>query len=173
MPRFLPAVLLLTALAGPADAYSIVGQVVAVLDGDTIDVLDANKNLHRVRLSAIDAPERRQPYGARAKQALSAHISGRQVRAVCHRREVRPESGRVRHLCTVQAPQGGNVNLQLVAAGMAWHYTRYAREQSPADRSAYAAAEARARAARAGLWHDQAPIAPWTWRHEIRAAERR
>ena len=36
----------------------ITGLVVAVIDGDTIKVLDADQTEHRVRLSGIDAPER-------------------------------------------------------------------------------------------------------------------
>ena len=49
---------------------------------------------------------------------------------------------------------------------MAWHYKQYAREQAPDDRGAYAEAEVAARAARAGLWQDVSPVAPWEWRHK-------
>jgi hypothetical protein len=59
--------------------------------------------------------------------------------------------------------------LHLVAAGMAWHFKRYAREQSPEDRAAYAAAEVQARAERRGLWQEPDPIAPWAWRTGQRA----
>jgi endonuclease YncB( thermonuclease family) len=39
-----------------AAAADIIGKVVAVTDGETIKVLDANKTQHKVRLSGIDAP---------------------------------------------------------------------------------------------------------------------
>jgi endonuclease YncB( thermonuclease family) len=47
---------------------------------------------------------------------------------------------------------------------MAWHFKRFEREQSEADRTAYAAAEAEAKAAKRGLWTDAHPLAPWEWR---------
>lgn len=48
-------------------AETIVGQVVAVSDGDTIKVLDDSKKLFVIRLMGIDAPEKAQPFGQRAK----------------------------------------------------------------------------------------------------------
>jgi endonuclease YncB( thermonuclease family) len=49
---------------------------------------------------------------------------------------------------------------------MAWHFKRFEREQSEADRTAYAAAEAEAKAAKRGLWTDAHPLAPWEWREK-------
>ncbi len=43
-----------------------------IADGDTITVLDANKVQHKIRLSGIDAPEKKQPFGNRSKESLSA-----------------------------------------------------------------------------------------------------
>src|SRR5262245_2108963 len=59
-------------------AASFIGPVVAVLDGDTIEVLH-NMHPERVRLSGIDCPEKGQAYGNRAKQAASALVFGRDV----------------------------------------------------------------------------------------------
>ena len=53
---------------------------------------------------------------------------------------------------------GRDINRQMVADGLAWHYTRYS------DDARLAAAEREARAARRGLWRDAAPVAPWEWR---------
>jgi endonuclease YncB( thermonuclease family) len=63
---------------------------------------------------------------------------------------------------------GRDANLALVAAGLAWHYKKYQREQSEADRLLYALAEEDARARGLGLWRDRAPIAPWDWRAGVR-----
>jgi endonuclease YncB( thermonuclease family) len=54
--------------------------------------------------------------------------------------------------------EGRDINLAMVADGLAWHFTRYSNDP------ALAAAEAEARAARIGLWADEAPVAPWEWR---------
>jgi endonuclease YncB( thermonuclease family) len=52
-----------------------------------------------------------------------------------------------------------------VKAGMAWHYKKYEREQTPEDRVAYASAEADTRARSAGLWREAVAGPPWVWRH--------
>ena len=61
-------------------------------------------------------------------------------------------------------------NLAQVAAGMAWHYREYEREQSLMDRLRYAHAEGRAQEERRGLWADRAPVAPWDFRRAKREA---
>ena len=48
----------------------VVGKVIGVGDGDTITVLLGNRQV-KVRLTEIDAPEKRQPFGNRSKQSLS------------------------------------------------------------------------------------------------------
>ena len=56
------------------------------------------------------------------------------------------------------------MNLEMVRAGLAWWYRKYAHEQSPDDQRAYAAAEDEARHGRVGLWRDPNPVPPWSWR---------
>lgn len=48
------------------------GLVVSLTDGDTITVLDDRLQQHKIRLARIDAPEKRQDFGQRAKQTLAA-----------------------------------------------------------------------------------------------------
>jgi micrococcal nuclease len=62
------SLLLLTASTIIAD---FTGQVVSVLDGDTIEILH-NRHPERIRLSGIDCPEKGQAYGKKAKQATAA-----------------------------------------------------------------------------------------------------
>ena len=52
-------------------AAEYTGWVVGVSDGDTLTLLTADKQQVKVRLGEIDTPERKQPYGTRAQQALS------------------------------------------------------------------------------------------------------
>lgn len=63
-----------------ACAAELTGRVVGVSDGDTLTVLLPENAPLRVRLTEIDAPESGQPYGHRAKQALSALVFGQEVR---------------------------------------------------------------------------------------------
>ncbi len=60
---------------------------------------------------------------------------------------------------------GNDANLAMIQAGLAWHYTKYAKEQPIGEAERYAAAQHTARAHGLGLWRDECPIAPWTWRH--------
>ena len=79
----------LTVAAGVARAeqWIVAGRVVGVTDGDTIKVLDAGKAQHVVRLGGIDAPERKQPFGSVAKEALSSMVFDRRVEARCWKRD--------------------------------------------------------------------------------------
>lgn len=58
------------------------GQVVAIIDGDTIKILTQDKQQIKVRLASIDTPEKGQPYGQKAKQILSDKIYGKQVKSL-------------------------------------------------------------------------------------------
>ena len=66
-------------LVGIAQADTLSGRVVAVHDGDTITVLDANRTQHKIRLAGIDAPELGQAFGNPSKQNLSKWVYNRQV----------------------------------------------------------------------------------------------
>ncbi len=151
-------------LALPASAAVIEGRVVAVADGDTLTLLDARKRQHKVRLTGIDAPEKRQPFGDASRQHLAGLVFGREVRARC------PKKDRYqRQLCKVEV-DGKDANLAQLAAGMAWHYRAYGKDQGLFDFTGYALIELEARYRRRGLWADPRPQAPWDFRRARREA---
>jgi endonuclease YncB( thermonuclease family) len=157
MKRLLAFVL--TLVAGVACAATLEGHVVGISDGDTITLLDAAKQQHKIRLSGIDAPESHQAFGQKSKASLSALVFNRQVVAQCskidkYRREI----------CKILV-NGVDINLEQVKAGMAWWYRHYANEQSRQDQETYEAAEFNAKIRRLGLWADKNPTPPWDWRH--------
>jgi len=141
-----------------ATAQIIDGVVVGVHDGDTVTLLDETQTQHRIRLRGIDAPESRQPFGTRSKQSLSDLAFRREARAHC---AVIDRFGRP--VCAVSVG-GIDVGLHQISHGMAWHFERFARDQPPHERAAYAAAQRAAQQARRGLWSDPQPVAPWDWR---------
>lgn len=154
------AALLAYALLGFLHAETIEGRVVGVADGDTITVLDATKTQHKIRLSGIDAPEKKQAFGQRSKQSLSDLVFNHAVQVETTKRDrYGREIGKV-------LVGGLDANLEQVKRGMAWHYKAYQREQSKEDRVTYAAAEDVARGTRVGLWRDEQPVAPWEFRHK-------
>ena len=57
------------------------GKVISITDGDTLRILYRDGHL-KVRLAEIDTPERKQPWGSRAKQALSDKVFGQIVDVV-------------------------------------------------------------------------------------------
>jgi len=139
-----------------------VWKVVSVHDGDTLRAIDQANVQHKIRLAGIDAPELGQPFGRVSRDRLGELTMGKVVAVERHDRD---RYGR--DLATLVI-DGANVNRQLVAEGLAWHFTRYS---NAAD---LAAAEAAARASRRGLWADKAPVAPWAWRAgEAGEAERK
>ena len=60
-------------------ATTVIGRVVGDADGDTVAVLDTRNQQHKVRLAAIDAPEKSQPFGNRSKQHMSYLVYGKTV----------------------------------------------------------------------------------------------
>ena len=124
-------------------AAELRGRVVAVSDGDTVTVLDAERHQHKVRLAGIDAPEKAQAFGQASKISLSDQIFGREVAVTWDKRD---RYGRIIGKISVDHR---DVCLEQIRRGMAWHYKQYARDQAPDDRVTYAEAEVAARAARA------------------------
>lgn len=72
------SLLLFLCLPSLSEASDFSGRVVAILDGDTIEVLHDRK-AQRIRLHGIDCPEKGQPFGKVAKWATSALVFGRTV----------------------------------------------------------------------------------------------
>jgi len=147
-------------------AEEIVGRVVRVADGDTITVLASGGTRsvasaapvpHKIRLQGIDAPEKKQAFGNASRKFLSGLVANREVRVTYAKRD---RYGRI--LGTVFV-DGRDINLEMLKAGMAWHYKKY--DTNPT----YAKAETEARTARRGLWQDKNPTPPETFRHKGRA----
>jgi len=177
MTRILLAFVLLalTALATAAPAPNLLeARVVGVTDGDTITVLDNNKVQYKIRLAGIDAPEKDQPFGSRAKQSLSNAVMGKDVRIEWSKQDrygrlvgkvwVTPPE--IRCDARIAAcPKTLDVNLAQLTVGLAWHYKEFEKEQSEEDRHRYAFAEQEARARKAGLWTEPDPTPPSDWRY--------
>ena len=161
--KWFTAVLLTLALT--AHAETITGRVVGVADGDTITVLDADKVQHKIRLSGIDAPEKKQAFGNRSKKSLSALAFDKTVNVETEKRD---RYGRQIGKVLVD---GRDVNLVQVERGMAWFYRQYQRDQAPNDRRLYEAAEDAARADKRGLWRDDGPVPPWEFRHRGKTSD--
>ncbi|WP_405240364.1 thermonuclease family protein [Lentisalinibacter orientalis] len=148
------AALLLCLLPLLVSAAELSGRVVGIADGDTFTLLTVEREQVKIRLAEIDAPERGQPYGNRARQVLSELVFQKAVRV-----EVQTTD---RYGRTVGRPYVGELDVcaEMVRRGAAWVYRRYLR-----DRSLLAHEEA-AREAERGLWglSEARNVPPWEWR---------
>lgn len=133
------------------------GRVVGISDGDTLTLLvpdGASFRQIKIRLAEIDTPESAQPYGQKAKQALSDLAYNKQARVVV---ETTDRYGRTVGRVFVS---NLDVNAEMVKQGAAWVYRQYAKDQ------ALYSLEDQAKAAKRGLWGLQEAdrCEPWNWR---------
>lgn len=133
-------------------AQDYAGRVVWVADGDTIGVVK-NDVMQKIRISAIDAPEKQQAFGKLAKKGM-ASICAKRI-AIVHPVDT-DKYGRTVADVTCD---GINTGEWMVANGLAWVYDQYA-----AQHGAYYDAQNRARTQHLGLWNDANPTPPWEWR---------
>ena len=130
-------------------AETHVGKVVKIVHGDTLT------------LAEIDAPEKGQPFGNKAKQALAGMVFGKQVKVIVV--DIDRYGRTVGQIVRVD----GNldVNAALVEEGSAWVYRKYAKRPMLLELEEKARKEGR------GLWADTQPIPPWDWRRGERESK--
>lgn len=98
----------------PDDAHAWQGEVVKVLDGDTIEVLNCNDKVVRIHLYGVEAPRMSQYFGSQSAKYFSSLVKGRTVHVINVGRDV---LGRMRSFVWVD---GTSVNEEMVRAGYAW-----------------------------------------------------
>ena len=156
-PRCWPAVVVVVSWVSLTPAEEFAGKVVGVSDGDTITVL-RNRTPIKVRLHGIDCPEIGQDFGSRAKAFTSELVFGQVVKVVPWDTD---RYGRA--VADVILADGRILNHEVVRAGLAWRYRKYA-----PDIGTLAELEAVARDAKRGLWSQPNPVPPWEWRRTKR-----
>ena len=151
----------LLALGHAASAETIEGKVVAVSDGDSLTIVGKDAKRRRVRLAEIDAPERKQPFGAESRKSLAA---------ICLQKTAAVETLRTddyERLVAKVSCAGVDANVEQVRRGMAW-----VRAGSILPNSPLPEMEANARLRKIGLWAGEKPEPPWEWRKRQDAAKK-
>ncbi len=123
------------------------GRVVAIVSGDTLEVLREGKR-QRVHLADAACPKKGKRFAETAKRYAAEQTLDTVVQVV--------ERGRARGAARGEILLPGNRSLsrELVRAGLAW-----ANPEGSGDDLGYL--ESEARAARRGLWADPDPASPW------------
>ena len=137
-----------------ARAASITGKVVDVTDGDEITIFNLNRNV-RIKLMAIDAPEKDQAFGAAARQHLFDLV---------HDKLVSVEYWGVgqHNILIGRVLSGGNdICAQMIRDGAAWFDPASKDLLTETDREIYFQSEQAARSERRGLWSSGNAVAPW------------
>ena len=143
--------LLLLSAAPPQTVESFEGKVVALADGDTITVLRDGTQV-KIRLEGIDAPEKNQAFGNKAKVALSDHVFRKVVTVNATGTD---KYGRTLARVIID---GQDVSALIVREGFAWHYKQYS------DDEHLAKLEQQARGDKVGLWSEENALPPWEFR---------
>lgn len=132
-------------------------KVIKIIDGDTYDVLIDNKP-QRVRVDAIDAPEKGMPFYKVSKNYLGS---------LCFKKEIRlkkvDKDSHGRWVCRGYTEEGLDLSVEMIKAGLAWHYKKYSTDKELAMLEEYAKSN------KLGLWSERLSLPPW----EVRAMHRK
>ena len=138
----------------PAIPHPGTFRVVRIIDGDTLIAIGADQLELTVRLRGIDAPERDQPHGLQATNALLSITESKDINMA------NVTKGKYGRYVAGIFVNGLSVNQEMVRRGHAW-----------CDRESHLGSELRylqesAQKTQLGLWKDPTPIAPWIWREK-------
>ena len=181
----LAVLLMWTPIAYAANPW-IEGAVTEVFDGDTIKVrLDAKiprfgfrwpefgedpEEIQNIRLSQIDAPELKQPYGRDARQFVAQNILGKKVRIIEEGSVGTPglTQAKVWFLANPDSDERNRkwveVNGLLVSTGLAWVGQYSANEELKVI-------EQEAQKQKRGLFKESDPLPPWIYREKLQAVK--
>jgi endonuclease YncB( thermonuclease family) len=141
--------LVLSTLSQAESTYT----VSKVYDGDTVELKSINGKF-KLRLTDIDAPERNQAYGQKARRALIKLCKGSDINVNI---ELTGKDKYNRDLGKLQCNQT-DASVYMAEQGYAWHNEKYS------DNFAVKDAAATARRNKIGLWSAENPMPPWVWR---------
>jgi micrococcal nuclease len=149
--------LLLFFICAQVYAQTLTGKVIAIKDGDTVVVLDAENTQTTLRLAEVDCPEKAQAFGTRAKQFTSEAVYLKQVKY-----EVTDTDRYGRSIAKIYYDDNKYLSAEIIKNGFGWQYKQYSNSKL------LARLEQEARTNKRGLWVDPNPIYPSDFRKSKR-----
>ncbi len=149
--------LLLYFICAQVYAQTLTGKVIAIKDGDTVVVLDAENTQTTLRLAEVDCPEKAQAFGTRAKQFTSDAVYLKQVKY-----EVTDTDRYGRSIAKIYYDDNKYLSAEIIKNGFGWQYKQYSNSKL------LARLEQEARTNKKGLWVDANPIYPSDFRKSKR-----
>ena len=135
-------------------------QVTGLSDGDIIKVNQAGTE-KKIRLWGIDCPEMNQPFGPQAKKFTHDLALGKTVTV-----QVLEVDRFKRQVAFIILPDGRNLNQEIVKAGYAWWFVRYAKDDKVLEQL-----ESEAKLNKRGMWAGDNPTPPWEHRKQGRGPQ--
>lgn len=135
------------------------GQIVHISDGDTLTLQTNQGQKLKIRLYAIDAPEKAQPYGPQATGILRNLVGNMFVMVYVE------DVDRYGRIVGRVFYDRQDINAEMIRLGAAWHYKFY---DKSGEYQRYADLEEYARNNRKGLWNRDNPLPPWEYRKAVR-----
>lgn len=129
------------------------GRVTKVLDGNTIEVTTSDET-YKVLLHGIDSPDPGQHYADQAKRMLERLLLKKEVTIVMHGKD--RLGNRLGEIKIEGAP---DPRKEMVTQGLAW-----TSEKEPAEELESLKEQARTQGK--GLWGEENPTPPWTFRRQ-------
>ena len=146
------AIALLCSVLSFAD--DLQGKVVAVIDGNTLQIAYQNNQTHVVQLIGIDSPELSQAYGEESKKYLEKIALGKKVTV-----NIEGKDRRGNPLAVVMVNGKRDLRVDLLEEGLAW-----TSEKNPLPELEKCRTRAENKAM--GLWKQDNPTPPWTYRRK-------
>ena len=135
-------------------AEEINGTVSSVFDGNTFESTLPNQETYTVMLHGIDSPEKGQNYAEQAKKMLEKLLLNKSITVM-----LKGKDRWGNRLGEVHMDGANDPRQELVKAGFAW-----TAERDPLPE--LEALKEEARASGKGLWKEENPTPPWTYRRE-------
>ena len=146
--------ILAISLSAASFANDLHGKVVAVIDGNTLQIVCQNDETHIVQLMGIDSPELSQEYGEQSKKYLEKIALGKKVRV-----RIEAKDWRGNPLAVVMVSGKRDLRIKLLEEGLAW-----TSEKNPLP--VLEKCRKRAENKAMGLWKQSNPTPPWTYRRQ-------
>ena len=131
----------------------VTGKVIAVIDGNTVQVSGSDNQTHKIFLVGIDSPELEQEFGDQAKRFLEKLLLGKSVTVQFKGKD------RFGNSLAVVILNGRDPRIALLKEGLAWTSEKNPLEDLETYRT-WAQRKGK------GLWKQENPVPPWTYRRQ-------
>jgi len=142
-----------------ANVQEIKGQVIQIIDGNTLTIKSAENESYKIVLFGIDCPELGQKYGDKAKKCLEQLMMKKNVTV-----QILGKDRQGNYMGIVTTEKSLDPRIQLLEEGLAWT----SESEPAADLESFKSV---AQQKGKGLWKEKEPTPPWVFRRQQSMAQ--